>query len=112
MTPHQIAAEIAQINNETVSFLRAQAKRAYALVNTPGQQQEILDAFPAIGLVPAQAVAAYAAFQAALAAVGAADGIPAPDLTIFQPQLDGSVLYVAPPPPLEPEPEETEEPQP
>lgn len=95
-TPHQIAAEVAQINQETVSFLRSQARRAFALANTPGQQQEILDAFPALGLHAANALATYAAFHGALAVIGRDDAVPVPDFETFQPQADGTVLYVAP----------------
>lgn len=95
-TPHQIAAEIASINNETISFLRAQAQRAFELVNTQGQEQAILDAFPALGLIPAQAIGTYAAFYQTLTALDQGAGLTAPNLQVFQSQEDGSVLYAAP----------------
>lgn len=102
-TPHQIAAEIASINAEVVSYLRAQAQRSFALVNTAGQEQAVLDAFPALGLIPAQAVGVYAALRAALDAVGYAEGLPEIDPAVFVVNEDGSVTFVAP---REAEPEE------
>lgn len=97
LTNHQLAAQVDEINRETISYLRAQAARAYNLVNTPGRQQGILNAFPDLGLVPVRALQTYGAFQGALAAIGAAEGLAAPNLSVFQPQKDGAVLYVAPP---------------
>lgn len=94
-TPATIAAQIDQINTETISFLRSQARRAYALANTEGQQQAIMDAF---GINAAAAVGTYAAIYGALASLNQAADLDAPDLQIFQPQPDGTVLYISPEP--------------
>jgi hypothetical protein len=105
-TSQKIAAQIDSINAETLSYLQAQAKRVYALANTDGDQQAIMDAF---GTQAVAAISTYATIYGALATLGQAGELTAPDLTVFVPQEDGSVLYVAPPAPapapeLEPEP--------
>ena len=108
-TPHTTAAAIADIISSVPNFVVSQMARAYALANTPDQQQAILDAMPDFGVTPTQALTLYATMQTALASIGLAGNLPAADLTIFQPQPDGSVLYVAPP---EPKPEPTPDPTP
>ena len=108
-TPHTTAATIAEIISSVPNFVVSQMSRAYELVNTPDQQQAILDAMPDFGVTPAQALTLYATMQTALASIGLAGNLPAADLT-FQPQPDGSVLYVAPPEPEpNPEPEPTDQ---
>ena len=108
ITPHTTAATIAEIISSVPAFVVSQMARAYELANTPDQQQAILDAMPDFGVTPTQALTLYATMQTALASIGLAGNLPAADLTIFQPQPDGSVLYVAPPTPeplaLDPEP--------
>lgn len=102
-TSAEIAAELNSIEKQTVSFLKTMASRSFALVNTPGQEQAVLDA---MGSNAIRAVTVYSAVYQALTDVGEADGLDAPDLSVFQPQQDGTVLFVAPPPPVvEPEPE-------
>jgi hypothetical protein len=103
-TPHTNAAVITEIISSVPPFLVAQMGRAYEIVNTPGQQQDILDAMPDFGVTPAQALTLYVTIHNALTSIGLAGKLPTPDLTAFVPQPDGSVLYVAPPEP-EPEPE-------
>jgi len=100
-TPHTTAATIAEIISSVPAFVFSQMARAYQLANTPDQQQAILDAMPDFGVTPVQALTLYATMQTALGSIGLAGNLPVADLTIFQPQPDGSVLYVAPP---EPEP--------
>jgi hypothetical protein len=100
-TPHTTAATIAEIISSVPAFVVSQMSRAYALANTPDQQQAILDAMPDFGVTPAQALTLYVTMQTALASIGLAGNLPAADLSVFQPQPDGSILYVAPP---EPEP--------
>jgi hypothetical protein len=102
----RIAAQIDSINGESISFLRAQMQRAYSLANTAGEQQAILDVF---GENATQAIGIYATLRTALNTLGQAEGLPDADFSIFQPQPDGSVLYVAPP---TPEPELVIDPQP
>ena len=89
-----IAAEIAAIDRETFSFLRAMARRSFDLANTPALQQAVMTA---LGSKAAEAVMTYAGIYQLLAASGQADGLSAPDTTVFQPQEDGTVVYVAPP---------------
>lgn len=88
--PITIAAEIDLINRETVGFLRAQASRAYALANTPGQQQAVMDA---LGSQAATAIDTYAAIHAVLTTLGAAADIPAPDFDKWQINQDGTVTF-------------------
>jgi len=109
-TPHTTAATIAEIISSVPAFVVSQMARAYSLANTPDQQQAILDAMPDFGVTPVQALTLYVTMQTALASIGLAANLPVADLTIFQSQPDGSVLYVAPPEPeqepliLDPEP--------
>lgn len=101
-TPHTTAATIAEIIASVPAFVVSQMARAYALVNSPDQQQAILDAMPDFGITPTQALTLYETMKTALASIGLAGNLPSADLTVFVPQPDGSVLYVAPPAP-EPE---------
>lgn len=73
----------------------------YEEVNTSGLQQDILDTF---GSNAVAALTKYESMRQSLAVVLPEVPVPAPDLNVFQPQLDGTVLYVAPEPPPEPEP--------
>lgn len=100
LLPHPItlAAEIDAINRETVGFLRAQAVRAYALANTDGHQQAVMDA---LGTQAAAALQSYAAIHGVLTALGEADGIPAPDFSKWSINPDGTVQFVPPPEPAE-----------
>lgn len=95
LLPHPIslAAEIDAINRETVGFLRAQSTRAYQLANTDGHQQAVMDA---LGTQAASALQSYAAIHGVLSALGAADGIPAPDFSKWQVNPDGTVLFIEP----------------
>ena len=93
-----IAEQIDQINVQTIGFLKSQAKAAYDLANTAGQEQAIMDAF---GSNAAKALSVYSAIHQTLAALGESDGIAAPDFNQFSPQPDGTVTYTAPAPPSE-----------
>ena len=102
----RIASEIEQVTLETIRFCEAQINRIFRLANTEGEQAAIFAAFGTNGVAALQS---YAAFQAALVAVGG--HAPLPSLEVFQPQPDGSVVYVAPPEPeLEPQTELDPEP--
>ena len=103
-TPHAIAAQLAQNINSVVPFLRAMAQESFALANTPGSQQAIMDALPDFGITADEALTVYVAIHGSLVSLGHAEGLSAPDYAVFVPQEDGTVLYVAPPEP-EPEPE-------
>jgi hypothetical protein len=97
-----IAEQIDQINVQTIGFLKSQAKAAYDLANTAGQQQAVMDAF---GTNAAQALSVYTAIYQTLESLGQVDGLDAPDFDVFSPNEDGTVTYTAPPQP-EPEPSE------
>jgi hypothetical protein len=103
-TPAQrTAAEIERITQETTSHLEFQLKRLHAMAS----DQIVLDAF---GTNAVAAISAYSAFHAALTAVNPENTAPVPDTTVFQPQPDGSVVYVAAEPDepvTEPEPDES-----
>ena len=102
------AAEIDRINGEITGFVRQQLNRSYSLVMA--DPQAVLDA---LGSNAVAALTRYAAMHSALAAIGEAGGMAAPDFIVFAPQPDGTVLYVAPEPEPEPEPEPpAEEPAP
>ena len=95
-----IAEQIDQINVQTIGFLKSQAKAAYDLANTAGQQQAVMDAF---GTNATQALSVYAAIYQTLVALGQAGDLTAPNFEVFSPNQNGSVTYTAPP---EPEPNE------
>lgn len=100
------AADIEQITSETISFVEARLKQLYSLSSNP----EVLSVFgenavPALGM--------YSAFLQALSVVKPDHSAPDFDLQVFQPQPDGSVIYV--PPAViatTPEPTPTPEPEP
>lgn len=110
-TPHQLAAELAQIISEAPPHLVSRMARAYQLVNTPGMEQAVLDALPAFGVVPARAVQTYAVLRGALESLGLAGDLPAADTDKFTANADGSVTVTLPEPvalpiaPPEPDPE-------
>jgi hypothetical protein len=95
-TAEKLANEIDSINTEAISFLKSMMSNAYAKANTKGEQQAIMDVFSTNAV---NALTVYSTFHAALSALGQADGLDAPDLTVFTPQPDGKVIYVAPPEP-------------
>lgn len=98
----QIAARIEKINEQTISFLRSQAKNAYSLVTTEGEEQAILDV---LGTQAVEALTVYNTLYNALDSLGQTDGLTAAVPTVFVANEDGSITYVAPPEPEE-EPEE------
>lgn len=87
------AADIEQITAETAAFVEFQLQR----LHTMASDQAVLDVF---GTNAVGAISAYSAFYAALNAVEPDHNAPAPDTTVFQPQSDGSVIYVVPENPL------------
>ena len=90
----KLANEIDYINTEAVSYIRSMMSNAYAKANTASEQQAVMDVF---GTNAVNALTVYSTFYDALSTLGQAAGLAVPDFTIFQPQLDGSVVYVAPP---------------
>ena len=103
----KIAERINQIQGDLSNHAVKQLEAIHSLVNTPGLQQGVLDAFGTNGVA---ALTAYGAFHAALAVAAPGNAAPAPNISVFQPQQDGTILYVAPPAPPEPEPEPEPEP--
>jgi len=89
----QVAVRIEEINEQTVSFLRAQAKNAYSLVTTEGEEQAILDV---LGTQAIEAITVYNTLYTALDSLGQADGLTAHNPEVFVTNADGSVTYVAP----------------
>jgi|GEM_PF-3451965 len=83
------AAEIEQVTGDTISFVEARLKNLYELAADPA----VLEVF---GTNAVAALTAYSAFLQALTVVKPNHTAPAFDLAIFQPQPDGSVVYVAP----------------
>jgi hypothetical protein len=97
----EAANEISSIITEIIGFNRESLRRIYELVNTPDQQQAILDKFGPSGV---EALTAYAALQSAMELV-APGSVPPANAEVFVSQEDGTVLYVAPPivPPVDAE---------
>ena len=93
--PQRIAHEIDAAQQELLAHVEAMLSTIYSKVNTAGEQQAILDAF---GTNAASAISAYAAMFQAVAAINPSTSVPIPDLTIFQPQPDGSVNFSTPSP--------------
>jgi len=91
--PQRIAHEIDAAQQELLKHVEAMLSTIYSKVNTAGEQQAILDAF---GANAASAISAYVAMFQAVSAINPATSVPVPDLAIFQPQPDGSVLFVPP----------------
>lgn len=87
------AVRIEKINEQTISFLRAQAKNAYSLVTTEGEEQAIFDV---LGTQAVEALTVYNTLYNALDSLGQTDGLTAVDPTVFVANEDGSVTYVAP----------------
>jgi len=96
MTPHTKAAEIASNIKQVVPYLRMMAEKSFALVNQDNEQQETLNALPDFGISAVEALGIYSAMYGALDAIRQSEGITEPDLNTFQPQPDGTVLYVTP----------------
>lgn len=102
-TGQRIAAEIEALTNETLRHVESQLTRIYWLANTPGEQAAICEAFGTHGT---SALAAYEAFRAALTTGMPSHTVREVNVQVFQPQADGSVIYVAPQPaPAEPLPD-------
>lgn len=91
----RIAEDIDAAQQELLNHVEAMLSTIYSKVNTAGEQQAILDAF---GANAASAITAYVAMYQAVAAINPATSVPVPDLAMFQPQPDGSVIYSQPSP--------------
>ena len=91
------AAEIEQLTADTISFVEARLNQLHDLANDP----EVLAVF---GTNATAALTAYSAFLQALSVVKPDHTAPSFDLTVFQPQPDGSILFVEPQTELDPEP--------
>jgi hypothetical protein len=83
------AAEIEQITADTISFVEARLKQLHELAADPA----VLEVF---GKNATTALTAYSAFLQALSVAKPNHNAPSFDLTVFQPQPDGSVKYIAP----------------
>jgi hypothetical protein len=95
------AVEIQRDIDELLNVAASKLKRIYGRVNTPGKEQAILDRIGQGDVPTVAALQVYVAFQQALE-MARPGGAPAADLEVFVPQEDGSVLFVAPPPPVGP----------
>ena len=101
-TAQVIAESIDSSQRELLNHVESMLANIFAKVNTAGEQQAILDAF---GANAASAISAYVAMYQAVSAINPATSVPAPDLAMFQPQADGSVIFAAPIIQSQPEPE-------
>lgn len=94
-TTAQIKAEkIDALQSELQNHVESILSLIYAEANTEGEQQAIMDAF---GTGATEALTKYGTLHAAISALNPATSVPVPDLTVFQPQPDGTVLFVAVP---------------
>jgi hypothetical protein len=90
ITPAQrSAAEIEQLTIDTLSFIEARLIQLHKLATDSA-------VFEVFGTHAVGALGAYATLLDALSTVNPYHKAPAFDLRIYQPQDDGSVLYVAP----------------
>lgn len=89
----QIAFELQTRTENLISHVESELTALYSAINTDGEQQAILDEF---GTNAINAIQAYIAFQTPLAAIKQYTTAPIADLTSFQPQADGTVVYVEP----------------
>jgi len=81
------AAEIEQITADTISFVEARLKQLHELAADPA----VLEVF---GKNAVSALSDYLAFLQALSVVKPDHTAPIFDISIYQPQEDGSVKYV------------------
>lgn len=94
-TPAELIADrIDASQQELANHIAVQLRSLYEAVDTVGLQQEILDAF---GVNATAALTKYEAMRQALAIIAPDVVVPIPDLSTFQPQPDGKVIYVATP---------------
>jgi hypothetical protein len=95
----------AQIKAEKIDALQSELQsHVESILSLIYAEQAIMDVF---GTGATAALTKYGTLHAAISALNPATSVPVPDLTVFQPQPDGTVLFVAPP---EPEIEEAPEP--
>jgi hypothetical protein len=103
MTPHtllnktqaEVLAEgIDKLQREWLAYTEAVFKSIESKAATPGQQQNVMDVF---GENAAEVLRKYGVVYAAVLDINPETGVPAPNLDIYQPQPDGTVLYVSPP---------------
>lgn len=99
-TTAQIKAEkMDALQSELQNHVESILSLIYAEANTEGEQQAILDVF---GTGATAALTKYATLHAAIYALNPSTSVPVPDMSVFQPQSDGTVLFVAPPAPEQP----------
>lgn len=91
-TAQIIAEKIDSTQSELQNHVESVLRNIYAEANTEGEQQAILDVF---GSDATAALTKYATLHAAISSLNPSTSVPVPDLTIFQPQPDGTVLFVA-----------------
>ena len=107
-TAQKLAEEIDQMQSELINHNEAILKVIHSKANTKDEQQNILDVFSNGATA---ALTKYGTIYAAIVALNPDTTVPAPDLSQFVPNQDGTVTYVAPPelepviePQLDPEP--------
>ncbi len=98
-TAQIIAEQIDSTQSELLNHVESVLRNIHAAANTEGEQQAILDVF---GTGATAAITKYATLHAAIAALNPATSVPVPDLNMFKPQSDGTVLFVAPTAPEQP----------
>lgn len=104
-TAQIIAEQIDSTQSELLNHVESVLRNIHAAANTDGEQQAILDVF---GTGATAVITKYAMLYAVISALNPATSVPVPDLTVFQPQPDGTVLFVAPPAPEQPTEEDPE----
>jgi hypothetical protein len=95
-TPHQLAAELADLIKSIPQFLMSIMRRAYQITNTPGMEQAILDALPAFGITAKYALSMYALIRSMLVTLGLDVDLPEANADKFVANADGSVTVVIP----------------
>lgn len=94
-TPAQAYAEqIDTLQRDWLTYTEAVFKAIESKAATPGEQQNIMDVF---GVNAGEVLRKYGVVYTAILDINPGTNIPAPNLDIYNPQPDGTVLYVAPP---------------
>lgn len=92
-TAQIIAEKIDSTQSELQNHVESVLRNIHAAANTEGEQQAILDVF---GTGATAALTKYATLHSAIFALNPSTTVPVADMNIFQPQPDGTVLFVAP----------------
>lgn len=96
----KIADQVDASAKELANHVESMLTMMHGQISNAKDPQAILDAY---GTAASKVLADYAALYQAVKSIKPDTKVPAPDLTVFVPNPDGTVTYIAPPKP-KPEP--------